>query len=225
LRRTRGLVGAMQTPVPRRSRLVLWAYRYVAGAAYSGQQSGELVRKLPNGTHKAMPFPPSPMVYRDSQGRIRVEHPVYLSPPGAKPTLKTMLVEIQDPVAAYMCVLDPMNRVAHRVRVQPPKPIMRPALMDEAAGAESLGTKLMFGVMLTGQRTTSSTGTDVDETWTDPLNGRIVLRRLTSATSESAMSVPNYSNAEPDPALFLVPADYAVVDESGPFTIVTPRAH
>jgi hypothetical protein len=196
---------------------------YVVGAAFSGQQSGELVRKLPNGTHKAMPVPRFPMVYRDSQGRIRVEHPVYLSRPVTEPPLMTTLVEIQDPVSAYMYLLDTMNRVAHRVRVQPAKSIpLRPTPLDEAPGAESLGTKLMFGVMLTDQRTTSSTGTDVDEIWTDPVNGVIVARRNTSAASDSTMARPNYSNAEPDPALFRVPAGYAVVDESGPFTIVTP---
>ena len=37
------------------------------------------------------------------------------------------------------------------------------------------------------------------------------------------MTVQNYSNAEPDSALFLVPAGYEVVDKSGPFTIVIPR--
>jgi hypothetical protein len=78
----------------------------------------------------------------------------------------------------------------------------------------------MFGVMLTGQRTTSPTGPDVDEIWSDPVNGMIVARRITSATNDSMMALPNYSNAEPDPALFRVPAGYAVVDESGPFTIV-----
>jgi hypothetical protein len=136
----------------------------------------------------------------------------------------TTLVEIQDPVSAYMYLLDTMNRVAHRVRVQPGKSIpLRPTPLDEAPGAESLGTKLMFGVMLTGQRTTSPTGTDVDEIWSDPVNGMIVARRITSTTSDYMAAMPNYSNAEPDSALFRVPAGYAVLDESGPFTIVTPR--
>jgi hypothetical protein len=57
------------------------------------------------------------------------------------------------------------------------------------------------------------------------VNGQIVLKRITSATIDSMMARQNYSNAEPDAALFQVPAGYAVVDESGSFTIVTPRAH
>jgi hypothetical protein len=194
---------------------------YLAGAAYSGQQTIEIVKNLPDGTHKALVFPPRPMAYRDSQGRTRVEHPIYASSPHTKPPIFTTLVEIQDPVASYMYVLDLMNRVAHRVHVQPGRLLTRPGLVD--SGAESLGTKLLFGVMLTGQRTTSSTSTDVDEIWTDPLNGQIVLARKTSTASESTNTLSNYSHDEPDAALFQVPAGYAVVDESGPFTIVTPR--
>jgi hypothetical protein len=38
------------------------------------------------------------------------------------------------------------------------------------------------------------------------------------------MTVQNYSNAEPDPALFLVPTDYRLADETGSLTIVIPRA-
>ena len=112
---------------------------FVVGAAYSGQQSGELVWKLPNGTHKAVPVPRFPMVYRDSQGRTRVEHPVYLSRPGAEPPLMTTHVEIQDPVSAYMYLLDTMNRVAHRVPAQPGKSIpLRPTPLDEAPGADAI---------------------------------------------------------------------------------------
>ena len=81
----------------------------------------------------------------------------------------------------------------------------------------------MFGVMLTGKRTTSHTGS-TDEAWLDPSTGLVVLRKLTSPTGESTFSIQNYSNAEPDSSLFLVPAGYQVVDESGPFTIEIPRA-
>jgi hypothetical protein len=77
--------------------------------------------------------------------------------------------------------------------------------------------------MLTGQRTRSSDGTEVDEIWTDPVNGQIVQARKTSAIGEAVTTLSNYTHDEPDAALFQVPAGYAVVDESGPFTIVTPR--
>lgn len=194
----------------------------LAGAPYSGQQTNEIVKKLPDGTNKVVAFPPSKMVYRDSQGRTRVEHPVYASSPRTKPPIVTALVEIQDPVASYMYLLDPVNLVAHRVHVQSSKIFARQRVIN--SGAESLGTKLLSGVMLTGQRITSSNGTELDEIWTDPVNGQIVLETITSAASEHRMFVLNYSHDEPDAALFQVPNGYRVVDESGPFTIVTPRA-
>jgi len=40
---------------------------------------------------------------------------------------------------------------------------------------------------------------------------------------EAVTTLSNYTHDEPDAALFQVPAGYAVGDESGPFTIVTPR--
>jgi hypothetical protein len=93
---------------------------YLVGAAYSGQQTSASVKNFPDGTHRAAALR-SPMAYRDSQGRTRVEHPVYLSGPHTEPTVMTTLVEIQDSVASYMYVLDPVYRVAHRVHVQPGK--------------------------------------------------------------------------------------------------------
>ena len=33
----------------------------------------------------------------------------------------------------------------------------------------------------------------------------------------------NISRLEPDPLLFVVPADYTIVEESGPFTIKYPQ--
>ena len=80
----------------------------------------------------------------------------------------------------------------------------------------------MFGVVLTGKRTTSRTGA-TDEAWIDLLTSVVVLRKLTSPASETTMAVQNYSNAEPDSSLFLVPAGYEVVDETGPFTIEIAR--
>jgi hypothetical protein len=52
-----------------------------------------------------------------------------------------------------------------------------------------------------------------------------LLRKTTSPTGDSIITtIQNYSNAEPDPALFLIPAEFQIVDETGSFTIVIPRA-
>jgi len=214
-----------------------------ASAAYSGQQTMEYVQT--KGTHitsKSSRF--SAMTYRDSQGRVRTERPMFPSHPGSKSAVNVILVEIQDPLAGYLYVLDSVNHVAHRVPVQPLKPILPPVPVEHTLSAiptgytstsESLGTQFMFGVTLIGQKTTTTTPagsrmgndqpvTTVSEIWTDPRTNLVVLRKTTSPTGDSTMTVQNYSNAEPDPALFLVPADYQLADETGSFTIVIPRA-
>jgi hypothetical protein len=96
-----------------------------------------------------------------------------------------------------------------------------------------MGTTFMFGATLIGRKTTSVSRnckgesiTTVIESWTDPQTNVEVLRKMSSPnrpTGEFTMTMQNYSNAEPDSALFLVPSDYEVVDESGPFTIEVSR--
>jgi hypothetical protein len=190
---------------------------------YSGQESTERVHILPDGSRKGFfsPFP-STQIYRDSQGRIRAERAMFPSPPGAKPPVDISLIEIQDPLAGYLYVLDSFHHVAHRLPVRASERGVHEGSPHDVPSAESLGSKFMFGVMLTGKRTTSRTGT-TDEAWIDLLTRVVVLRKLTSPTYESTMAVQNYSNAEPDSSLFLVPAGYQVVDESGPFTIEVSR--
>ena len=100
-----------------------------ASAAYSGQQTMEYVQTLANGTHitsKSSLF--SAMTYRDSQGRVRTERPMFPSHPGSKSAVNVILVEIQDPLAGYLYVLDSVNRVAHRVPSSPSNPSWRPCL-------------------------------------------------------------------------------------------------
>jgi len=192
-------------------------------AACSGQQSMEMVRILADGTRMTRPTPfPSTQIYCDSYGRIRVERAMFPSPPGAKPPVDISLIEIQDPLAGYLYVLDSFHHVAHRLPIRASERGKHEGSPHDVPSAESLGSKFMFGVMLTGKRTTSHTGS-TDEAWLDPLTGLVMLRKLTSPTGESTFSVQNYSNAEPDSSLFLVPPGYQLVDELGPFTIEIPR--
>src|ERR1700674_2135327 len=100
-----------------------------ASAAFSGQETMESKQTLADGTHifrGNFPSSFSAMTYRDSQGRVRTERPIFPSRPGVKPPIDVLLIEIQDPLAGYLYVLDSVHHVAHRLPVQPPKPIMRP---------------------------------------------------------------------------------------------------
>ena len=88
----------------------------------------------------------------------------------------------------------------------------------------------MEGVLAEGQLEvmiipTGSQGNDRDirvvtESWTVP-DLRIVVYRKSSdpRSGDNTMRLSNISRNEPDPQLFLPPADYQVVEETGPFTI------
>src|SRR5262249_15354242 len=104
-----------------------------ATGPYSGRESKESVQTLADGTHITTKDPlslNSAMTYRDSQGRLRTERPMFPVPQGRKSPDGITLVEIQDPVAGYLYVLDSVNHVAHRVPIQPRKPIERPVVVQ-----------------------------------------------------------------------------------------------
>ncbi len=95
---------------------------------------------------------------------------------------------------------------------------------------ESLGTQTIDGVLVEGRRMTmvypaGMQGNDapitvVSETWRSPDLGLIVLSTTNDPRSGvNTMKVANLSRVEPDASLFLVPAGYSIVDETGTFTI------
>jgi hypothetical protein len=95
---------------------------------------------------------------------------------------------------------------------------------------EDLGSQMIDGVLVAGTRTTATMpvgmqGNDrplvnTTETWTSPDLKITVLRVTTSPISGvQTFRIENLSRTAPDPILFMPPADYAVVDETGTFTI------
>jgi hypothetical protein len=89
---------------------------------------------------------------------------------------------------------------------------------------ESLGTQTIEGLAAEGKRTTTVfpegfMGNDrpittVTETWTSPDLGTVLLMKTSDPRSgETTTKLTNISLADPDPALFEVPAGYSVVDE------------
>ncbi len=95
---------------------------------------------------------------------------------------------------------------------------------------ENLGTQVMEGVLAEGQRQTmtipaGSQGNDreihvVTETWMSPDLKMAVYRKMSDPrTGDNIMRLTNISRNDPDPQLFQPPADYQVVDETGPFSI------
>ena len=97
----------------------------VTGAPYAGEQVGEHVQTLADGTHITQKQELT-KVYRDSLGRTRTEHPLFrgVALAGHAPD-SPVVIEIIDPVAQVKYTLDTVNKVAHRQRL--PSPDLRPA--------------------------------------------------------------------------------------------------
>ena len=153
----------------------------ITGAPYSAEEVNERVQTLADGTHITQTGP-SQRMWRDSQGRTRTERQMGGSLNANAPKTP-VIVEIRDPVAGCLYILDTQGKVAHRVTMQPmPGRAARPAMAPFQAPAartapipapavpfappadpnrpqlqsESLGSQLIEGVMAEGRRTTTT---------------------------------------------------------------------
>jgi len=101
------------------------------------------------------------------------------------------------------------------------------------ASTESLGSQTIEGVVATGVRTTRTIPagqmgneraiTIVTEVWTSPdLKTIVSSKRNDPRMGEQTFQLTNIVRAEPDPALFTVPADFKIID-GGPKTIMYRR--
>jgi hypothetical protein len=109
-----------------------------------------------------------------------------------------------------------------------PIAIQRSAIGEESeAQSEDLGAKTLEGVTVTGTRTTRTIpagqiGNDkplsiVTEVWTSPdLKTVVYSKRSDPRMGDQTFQLTNVVRAEPDPALFAVPADFKVVDGAEP---------
>jgi hypothetical protein len=215
--------------------------KVVKGAPFSATASSETTQTLQDGTtiHRTT----SSTLYRDSQGRSRRE--ITLSGFGPLQTsgkARTMIT-IGDPVAGAHYLLDPEQKVAHKMT---PKGGKRGAWADgnaqafdqkmqkhmakeEASGElqkESLGTQSISGVNAEGTRITRTIpagqiGNDkpiqiVFERWYSPdLQMVVKSTRSDPRFGTTTYALTNVQRAEPAAALFTVPADYTV-KEGGP---------
>jgi hypothetical protein len=207
----------------------------IAGAPYTGQMTTRTVRTLANGTHLSQPERPGPMMYRDSAGRERSDAGM-TAPLGLNPTPRIQsLPQIADFVARYLYIIDDDHQIAHRVA--PCRPSQEAAPGGELpAGTggdvktEDLGTQTMLGVTISGRRQTTTfppgtyQGNDapvslVRETWRSAHFGLEFLIKTSTPDGDFTQTMTTFTAGEPDPALFLPPAGYRIVDETAAFTI------
>src|ERR1039458_2057942 len=85
----------------------------VVNAPYSGQQTDQVSQTLADGTHIDRTTGMQQKAWRDSQGRVRTERSFV----SGTNTLKNVptLIQIFDPAAGYIYVMDDVTRVVHRV--------------------------------------------------------------------------------------------------------------
>lgn len=99
---------------------------------------------------------------------------------------------------------------------------------------EDLGTQTIEGVLSHGRKTTMTypigfQGNDrpivvTSELWmAEDLKVMVLSKHNDPRSGESTTQLTNISRTEPDPALFQPPAEYKIVDETGPFTIEVLR--
>jgi hypothetical protein len=203
-----------------------------ADAPFCGERRNVRIITQSNGMQKTEEYAPS-RVCRDSAGRTRYESPVYLQPGG--PPVGPMNIQIRDPVAGFKYLLYALNKTVYRqefryVRTVHP-PLRMPVPADKAvlATEEDLGIQMMDGVRVEGRRYTLSPGSSGNDTtvsrtaesWWSPDLAEFVLEKTSDAVKgEMVHRLTVINREEPDPNLFRLPADYAVAEKSGDFTIV-----
>ena len=203
----------------------------VTGAPYSAVETVQTQQTLADGNQISRQQ--SSKVYRDSSGRVRIEHTV--TPPGE--TAAKTIVTIFDPVASVSYRLDPSNQTAIKSNV--------PALQNRSSSLkgtesrartadgvsrfhregqmqkDSLGAQVIGGISATGNRTTETIAAGaignqqaiqvVRETWiSDDLKVPLMIKSNDPRFGNTVMQLTNITRAEPDAALFQVPSTYTL---------------
>jgi hypothetical protein len=196
----------------------------VAGAPYSAQITFEHTQTLPDGN--LIDQKNTATVYRDSQGRTRLEETRPSNSGNPQP-----IIRITDPVARVAYVLDPAKKTAHRFTLPPvktgtPQPSFW-AGSNVNVTSQDLGSNTVNGMFVQGTQSTrtisagqmgntapiqitttrwysSELSVDVSTETNDPKRGK------------STTSLTNISRDEPASTLFEVPSDYTVVNSRPP---------
>jgi len=218
-------------------------------APWSGEERIESATTMANGAHTTT-VSQGIKQWRDSEGRQRTERHAYPYESlvfGAKPPDDFTVAQIRDPATGYQYVLDPVARVAHRMKFQPgPSAVWTSSALMTASVSnptisqggdtfthEALGLRPISGIATVGVRNITtrpapSAGgmpavSSYDE-WFDPQTGVRLLQKETGLDGNAiTRTIADYSADEPDPNLFRVPSDYRIVDETGPFKIIHAR--
>ena len=198
----------------------------VTGAPYSAIKETLI---FPRGTILRM------RVFRDSQGRTRVEEsrldirPPTLRPvtPGSPEALKLSIVRITDPVLGIGYMYNLYDKVAVRAICSKEVVNTGPSPSAPSDGSqpkrESLGIQYIEGIRVEGRRLTfppqagalPGTFYSVSEQWISPELRLVVLsKRIDEKKGDVVtMRITEIDRSEPDPTLFQPPPDYAIAEQ------------
>ena len=214
----------------------------VSGAPYSTKRITNGVQTRPDGTRIMQNQ--TALFYRDSAGRNHTEQQVAFRD-------SPYMVTIMDPILGCEYVLDPGNKIAHKlagvvIRTVPVPAGKSQAMRIEAGTVtsadkvvtrtEDLGTRTILGMTAYGRKTTTTyppgthQGNDREvtaefESWIAPAMGNLVVssRTIEPGTLESNFSLADVVIGEPLASLFAPPPDYRVIEETSDFRISVPR--
>lgn len=205
----------------------------VAGAPYSAVEVTTTQQPMADGN--AIQIRRQSTVYRDAQGRVRIESVAGRPAPGGGQTTNA-LVTIHDPVAGVTRRLDAVARVVNETPLRAgsgrggaargPRansgrgPGARRAA-DPNVTTEDLGQQTVNGVAATGHRITRTIPTgamgnaqpiqSVREVWTSTdLKVPVLIKTSDPRRGTTVTQLTNISRAEPDAALFQAPPGYTI---------------
>ena len=206
--------------------------KVVTGSPFTATAVSESTQTLSDGNKITRKTQTS--LSRDGQGRFRKEVTLRAIGLFAATGHAKSLVIIQDPVAGKSFLLDAERKVARELpnlkgKFKPEKDAKWFKKMNSASDAdvqkEDLGTQTISGVSAQGTRYTRTIPagqignekaiTIVSETWYSPdLQMLVMSKRSDPRFGDTTYQLTNIQRAEPDAALFQVPADYTI--KTGP---------
>ena len=201
------------------------------GAPYSGVETMSVQQTLAGGNQ--IQRSSESKVYRDSQGRVRVEH-TFTPPTDATSQTPRTMITIFDPVAGYVLSSGSgeqdgsSDAAAERRRAWTDTTTFRPPTHapNATTQTEDLGTQTVNGVAATGTRTTMTIPAGaigntqpiqvVREVWTSTdLKVPVLIKSSDPRFGNTTTQLTNITRGEPDPTLFQVPSGYTTVTGRG----------
>ncbi len=205
----------------------------VPNAPFTATVVVQITRPLADGTTQR--FKTANNIARDAHGRIYNESH-RLVPVTFDGTPELLGSHIYDPETRINIFLNPGQHIARQNvlkgpapnwdEVPPPPRVPVPAKAGEnGVRQEDLGTQILEGVTVRGQRVTSTipaaqSGTGqplvvTDETWySQELHLNMLIKHNDPRTGEQTLTIQQLKRDNPDPQMFTVSSDYKVVDET-----------